>query len=395
MRIVWLASYPLNEIEDQLVLTGKVGLLTTNWLVNLAKGLSSIKEIDLHIITHSAKIPYSQEIKKDNITYHIIKYNFPFTNKGFPNKFRWDILTLYYGFIKNALKEIKKIQPDIIHAHGTEHAYSLCAYYSGIPNITSIQGIVSEIYKITPTFNFWLQKHIENFSIKNNKHFGCRTDWDKNIIRGKNPESIIYYLPEIINDVFFNLKWQPINDNTLLYVGSLTKHKGLDILLYAIAELKSNLPEIKLRVIGQENSIFKKKLDVLINDLDIKSNIQFLGSKLSSEIASEMSKATIYVHPSLIDNSPNSLCEAMAVGMPCVASNVGGIPSIIENTKNGILFNKGDAKSLSNSLKLLLTDRNKLSELGTIARETAKKWNSSETNIKITTDIYSTLLNIS
>lgn len=392
MKIVWLASYPLNNIEDQLVLTGKIGLLTTNWLVNLAKGLSSIKEIDLHIITHSSKIPFTQEIKKDNITYHIIKYNFPFSNKGFPNKFRWDIFTLYSGFIKNALKEIKNIQPDIIHAHGTEHAYSLCAYYAGVPNITSIQGIVSEIYKITPTFNFWLQKHIENYSIKKNKYFGCRTDWDKNIIKEKNPESIIYYLPEIISDIFFNLKWQPINYNTLLYVGSLTKHKGLDILLYAIAELKSNLPEINLRIIGQANNIFKKKIDILIDKFDIKSNIQFLGSKLSAEIASEMAKATIYVHPSLIDNSPNSLCEAMAVGMPCIASNVGGIPSIIENKKNGILFNRGDAKSLANSVKFLFSDRNRLCELGIEARETAKKWNSSETNTKITTDIYSTLL---
>lgn len=79
-----------------------------------------------------------------------------------------------------------------------------------------------------------------------------------------------------------------------------------------------------------------------------------LGYKDPEEVAELLKDTTIFVLPTLMDNSPNSLAEAMAVGVPCVASNVGGIPSMIEDNKTGCLFNLNDADDLADKMIMLL-----------------------------------------
>ena len=73
------------------------------------------KEIELHIITHTQLVDNSQTIKKNGIYFHIIKYNLPFTKKGFPKYLLWDKIISYNSFIKNASTIITAIKPDVIH----------------------------------------------------------------------------------------------------------------------------------------------------------------------------------------------------------------------------------------------------------------------------------------
>ena len=81
--------------------------------------------------------------------------------------------------------------------------------------------------------------------------------------------------------------------------------------------------------------------------------------------------ADVYAHPSLIDNSPNSLAEAMLVGVPCVASAAGGIPSMIEDGRDGLLYPPGDVEALAATIAAVTSDRAMARRLGAAARKRA------------------------
>ena len=88
------------------------------------------------------------------------------------------------------------------------------------------------------------------------------------------------------------------------------------------------------------------------------NNVRFNGKKTASELAKELSRATFYVHPSHVDNSPNSLCEAQIVGTPTISTHIGGIPSLVKDGVTGYLFEDGDFEQLSNIVarKYMLDD---------------------------------------
>ena len=137
------------ELKTNKVVSGHAA----SWVVNLSNELASQKNVELHIITHTAGIPYSQVIEKNNITFHVIRYCFPFTNKGFPPYLPLNTLTWYKPFTWKVLKILEKVEPKIVHAYGTENAFALTACKSGLPSLTSIQGIIEECNKQNKYFD--------------------------------------------------------------------------------------------------------------------------------------------------------------------------------------------------------------------------------------------------
>lgn len=97
----------------------------------------------------------------------------------------------------------------------------------------------------------------------------------------------------------------------------------------------------KIFGISEEDSLNKIVKRVL--KLNNKSrNIEFYGQTSTEELIKQLKTCHFFVHPSYIDNSPNSVCEAMILGMPVLSSSVGGVPSLIENKETGFLFNPYD-----------------------------------------------------
>ena len=392
MKIFWLAHYPVNDLEPELKDVSKITSHSAGWIVNLAKSLAQEPNIELHIIVSSAHIAYNQKIVKHNITFHVISYRLPFFNKGFPDFFPYDSFSWYRGLIKFGLKILNKSGADIVHAHGIEKGYSLLANKSGLTNITSIQGSMIKINKISPSFKAIAQIPIEKYCIRQNLHFGCRTNWDYNLIKLYNPTAKIYTLPEMINSVFFEKKWCPEDSRTIVFIGSIIKRKGIEILINAIVKVKEEVPTIKVVLIGGYTSKYYKIIQNKINKLKIEDNINFRGTLKSVEIANILSSSSLFVLPSLIDNSPNSLAEAMAVGMPCIASDVGGIPSMIEDGINGLLFKSKDSNELAKKILLVLNNEELSFKLAHNAKKIAYERNHKDNVVAQTINVYESIL---
>lgn len=394
MRIAWLAPYPINLLSPELKTNRNIGGHAASWIVNLSNELAKQNDIELHIITHTVAVPYSQEIKKNNIAFHVIRYCFPFTkNKGFPPYLPIDKLTRYSGFKKNALRILKKVQPDIVHAYGTEDAYALTAYKSGLPSLISVQGVITEINKVSPSLSYRLQIPMEKYVIKKNRNFGCRTNWDKNFILSNNKNANIFYVPEAISNIFFKYSWEQDKTLSVLFVGYLSKRKGIEILLQSISIVKKRFPKIVLKVVGTGSQKYLKYLKELTKQLNIDKSVVWLGSQNAEQIAEHLSKSTIFVLPTFIDNSPNSLAEAMAVGIPSIASRVGGVPSMINDGVDGILVESGNIEELANKIITLLENKEMQIKISKNAKATAIKRNLPEKVCKTVLNVYKEIIN--
>lgn len=168
---------------------------------------------------------------------------------------------------------------------------------------------------------------------------------------------------------------------TLLYVGSLIRQKGLDILIDAVRILSRDEKELELIVVGDGPERQKLEKIKKTHGLD---NIRFEG--FQENLEPYFQKADVFILPSRQEGFGLVLLEAMSHGLPVIASGVGGIPEIVENNKNGFLFNRDNPEDLAEKIKYLL-DSGNYGELSQFAIATAKRFSWSEFGRKMD-DVY-------
>ena len=144
------------------------------------------------------------------------------------------------------------------------------------------------------------------------------------------------------------------------------------MLLDAVASLRKDFPGVSLALAGGvEDLPYGKRLQRRIALRGLKGAVEFLGLLNEENMTAELCKAHVFVIASLLENSPNSLCEAQMVGLPCVASYCGGIPSFVEEGQTGLLFPAGDAAVLAERIREVFVDDHLARKLGAQAKRTA------------------------
>jgi len=107
--------------------------------------------------------------------------------------------------------------------------------------------------------------------------------------------------------------------------------------------IESGFTNFEWRVAGiSNNDLIVKVVKKFLKSLYPKSNLILLGKLSELELINNLLNSNLYVMPSHIENSPNNLCEAMMLGMPCIATCVGGTASLINNNDDGVLIQDGD-----------------------------------------------------
>jgi glycosyltransferase involved in cell wall biosynthesis len=344
MNIVWISYYPLHKNEHP-----------APWITTLAKETVN-QGHSLTILTVSSKIFEVKKIDSSN-GYEVIVV--PYKGGIF------HLLSFFNSRI-NALKTFlndysKNI--DVIHVHGTEHQFatSLLRIKKGIPFIISVQGIISlykrELKKKLSMLNlFWsISSFYEKKEIKNSHNFFCRTHWDRSFINQINGNSEFFMNWELIRPEFFQYQNQFLGNDILFMAGS-SFLKALDICLQTCNRVMESI-DVKLHIAGnctlKDVEAIKSKYQLKKLDSE---NVILHGQLDAGEICDVYKDCFCLYHPSLIDNSPNSVCEAQVAGLPVVATNVGGLSSLIVNTETGILVDKNNIEQHSDTLIKLCHD---------------------------------------
>ncbi|MBI5787877.1 MAG: glycosyltransferase [Candidatus Schekmanbacteria bacterium] len=152
----------------------------------------------------------------------------------------------------------------------------------------------------------------------------------------------------------------------ILYVGNLIKSKGVEYLLKALSLFKNEKTICYIIGSGTEENNLKE----LCNKLNIENHVEFIGAKPNSDIPMWLSAADILVLPSFSEGVPVVLLEALASGIPCVTSAVGGIPEIIKDGHNGYLINPECPQEIADKINLLLSDKDNYQRIAENCRAT-------------------------
>lgn len=141
----------------------------------------------------------------------------------------------------------------------------------------------------------------------------------------------------------------------ILFVGRLSPEKGIETLLNAASILLRDNYKFSLRIVGAGSE--EMGLRQLATDLELESCVEWAGQvSYGPDLFREYDNATAFVLPSLSEGSPDVIAEAMARGVPIVASRVGGIPDLIEENETGLLVDAGDSRQLADAILRLMSD---------------------------------------
>lgn len=377
MKVLWLTQFPYPNSNVH----------PAPWLSSLAAELVK-KDIKLTILSYYSNLKKDEYFEKNGIEFIFLK----------TPKSKVDLLTLFKLRIKKISAFVKNNYQkyDLIHVHGSESQLESAILNIPIPAILSIQGIIFECYKILPASFSWKTKilwKLASFYEKKNlpkiSHFLCRTHWDKKVIKNQNSSATIYENWEMLRSEFFD-ELQFSEPGYILFMGGTNVLKGIEEALMAFNSIKNKIP-LKLLILGSgnkssiENIIKNKKLSIHQTDYD------FWGPQDANGIKKAFEKSLCLLHPSYIDNSPNSVCEAQLAGLPVIATNVGGVSSLIEHNKTGILVNL-DVQEISEAVLCLYNNRELRSNISNAGKILAKERHSAETIVNKTLDIYNKLV---
>ena len=163
------------------------------------------------------------------------------------------------------------------------------------------------------------------------------------------------------------------SEGSILCVGDIIERKNALGLIQAFSKVKSRFPYAKLWFAGGiQDPIYYKKVVNEIYLLNLKENIEFLGRLDDVELRKRYTKASLVVLPSIQETLPMSLAQAMAMGKPVVATQVGGVPWIIQNGVNGFCVPPNDLDALAEGIIQLLGNSKLRTQMGNQGKKLAR-----------------------
>jgi glycosyltransferase involved in cell wall biosynthesis len=168
-----------------------------------------------------------------------------------------------------------------------------------------------------------------------------------------------------------------------LYAGMLIPRKGVHDLISAFGRVALDFPQVHLVIVGpEENKGYTADLKEQVRRLGIDGKVHFMGEVTQIELAEQMRGARMFVLPTYSEGLPRVIFEAMAVGLPIVASAVSGIPEVLQNGRTGLLVQPRDEVALAEKIRWVLEHPDEAREMGRCARAFAEQFFSTEAYVQ-------------
>ena len=388
------------------------------WQDSLESIVSQCEDIELSIAFTSL---HSKLIKTNNhVKYIPIHLSFSPLDK-IRNKISWK--TEAQKVISSAKEIINSIKPDIIHIFGTEWPFGLISKHTEIPVVIHIQGSIVEYNKyLYPPHYSLLDElcetkfHIRSFIEKLfqplmnksrcimekeiwrlNQFYMGRTQWDFQLSNTMHPGRYYFHVDEALRKPFVNAQqnwhWDDAKKTILFSTGCSTFWKAPNILLKTAQILKKKKFNFEWFIAGYMPDYLKNVVERKEKTSFSENNIFFLGWQTAEQIKDRLASSTLYIHNAYIENSPNSICEAQITGTPVISANVGGIPSLIEDGKTGLLVPAGEPELMANKIRTSANDKLLLCKLSKNAQTVAMQRHNEKQILSQLLNCYKSILN--
>lgn len=329
---------------------------------------------------------------------------------------------------------LSDFQPELVHIFGTEfpHAYACakvwnrpqrtlvgiqglcisCAqeYMADLPETVyrgrTLRDVLKKDSMVQQQEKFYARAENEKKLLELTGHITGRTEFDKAITSEINPDASYHPMNETMRLAFYTGGWKLENCHRHEIFISQADYplKGFHYLLQAMKEILQAYPDSTVAVAGNSvmgvNGIaskikipaYGKYLRKLEKENGLRGKIRVLGRLSEEEMKQAYLSCHVFVCPSSVENSPNSVAEAQLLGVPVVASRAGGIPSVAEDNVGGLLFEKGNVKELAEKVLKLFSSNETAVELSRREREMAAAKYDGERNFCRLLEIYREIL---
>ena len=418
MKVLWLCNSVPAHIRS------KIGYrydTTESWLEELSEQMDLNEEVCFGLIS-----PTTMGLFKKVILGHGSQFF------GYPieidNESSTDRLEEYFVDV------IRDFNPDIVHIFGSEyyHTYAMVKVAHEYCHIViHLQGIISEYAKHYDDFlpqrilkrqsfkdfirHDTISKRKEEFANSGKYEILAvekvlsvmgRTEWDKNWAKEVNKKVHYFKVNEAIRKEFFNKSWKYENckKHSIFLCKMSYPIKGAHVFIQALKEVVRLYPDTMVYVPGKNlmdrsslrailsNDYYQKWIVNSIRDNGLYNHISFVGGLDANGMIDNYLGANVFVLPSLIENSPNSILEAKVLGTPIIASNVGGVSSLVEDETEAFLFESGNVSELVEKICRVFDMGKDVSKVAYCGRERIQEENNATAVFEEVLSVYEEIL---
>ncbi len=372
-RILWITN---GLIPEMLKCFGFVAGGSGGWMTSLLDALRNIGNYQIAVAAPSKLVSKLEKREIDGVLHYAIPHcggNTYYNQQYEP----------YWKLVHD------DFQPHLVHIHGTEftHGMAWLNLYSRIPAVISIQGL---LHVIAETYQDGLDKkrikgtsscvnklrhntlfdHAEEYRRRGVgeleyfykiKHVIGRTEWDKNHVLAINDNLQYHHCDEMLREPFYVNQWEKskCEPHSIFVSQASYPIKGFHVLLQALPIIMCTYPDTKVYVAGNNNIACKtvkqylkqgdymRYLASMVKEHHLLEHIHFTGVLTTKMMCEQYLRSNVFVVPSAMENSSNSLAEAQVLGVPIVASNRGGNAQMALSGRGGRIYEFGDYEALA------------------------------------------------
>lgn len=356
MRVALVGPYPSEPGRT----TGGV----ESSFVSLLAGLTSLRDLELDVLTFTRDDRTPQMDQRDGFRVHRLTVPQRFNN-----------LTFYRGARRALASALAELRPEIVHAQGTlSYGYTCLKVVRAAPVIVSVHGIFRETPKLLTGLRDRIEVSLagvalERFCVRHAPYLLQPTPYPQEYF-GREIGGRVFEVANAVREEFFTLEPKP-EQGHVLYAGAVIPGKRVGDLVDAVAHIS----DATLRIAGgMPQPDYARALAAHTRALRLEDRVEFLGPLPAERMLEEYRRASVLVLPSAQEVSPMAIAEAMAAGVPVVATRVGGVPHLVKEGHTGFLVDVGDAEALAERVSELLGDERLRRSFASNARTDAERF---------------------
>lgn len=327
----------------------------------LLQGFAQLPEIEVHVISCARARMQSPEKLTPNTFFHGL----------YVRRIGW-LSTAYQGCIRAVRKRLKEIQPDLVHGQGTERDCALDAVFSGFPSVLTIHGnmrLIAGVNRVKPFSPIWLAAQLEKITVPRASGVVCITHYTQKAMSDLSPRT--WVVPNAVDASFFQVNADPAPEKPprILSVGRVCLRKNQNAFIRSLDALARER-KFELLFLGDtdQGRPYDDEFFQLIRE---RPWCIYGGTASREQLKGHLREASALALPSLEDNCPMVVLEAMAAGVPVVAAKVGGVPDLVDEGKTGFFCDPLDAGSMAQAVGKMLTNRDTARDMAARAKEQA------------------------
>ncbi len=389
IKVAMLAHYPAQAILPAQWIKPRQRAKTphpASWVEALCGALGDRDDVEVCVFMHSRAVNRHR-------TASLGRVRMEFIPKYEPGNV--DPYSLFIPARIQLGRAIRAYQPDIVHGFGTESHNGLVAVSQPYPSVIFIQGIMEKLVEFSDlsAVRKKLQVYLERQTVRRASALIAETGFVRRWAEQAAPGVPVELIPHAGRSTLFDLRNTGSGSGRILCLSALYPHKGVDVVVRAFIAAAGRTSGRKATLVVAGSGPQLAELQQLADQAGLSDRIVFSGHLSGADVMKELCLAQFLVLGSRMDSSPNVITEAHAVGIPVLATDAGGIPDMIDDSKDGFVVPVDDADLLAARMLILLNNPVRCVEMGATGRKKVFELNAPEAVARQHVELYKAILN--